>query len=70
MKTKEQMLEDREVARLSQELWELSEFEEQNKERMKKIAHILVQYYLYPNYNKDGMQEMMRKEEVKEKPVR
>ena len=70
MKTKEQMLEDREVARLSQELWELSEFEEQNKERMKEIAHILVQHYLHPNDNKNGLQEMMRKKEVKEKPVR
>jgi len=67
MKTKEQMLEDREVARLSQELWELSEFEEQNKERMKEIAHILVQHYLHPNDNKDGLQR--KKEEVKEKPV-
>lgn len=64
------MLEDREVARLSQELWELSEFEEQNMERMKEIAHILVQHYLYPNNNKNGLQEMMRKKEVKEKPVR
>lgn len=62
MKTKEQMLEDREVARLSQELWELSEFEEQNKERMKEIAHILVQHYLHPNDNKDGLQR--KKEEV------
>lgn len=62
MKTKEQMLEDREVARLSQELWELSEFEEQNKERMKEIAHILVQHYLHPNDNKNGLQ--MKKEEV------
>jgi len=56
------MLEDREVARLSQELWELSEFEEQNKERMKEIAHILVQHYLHPNDNKDGLQR--KKEEV------
>ena len=67
MKTKEQMLEDREVARLSQELWELSEFEEQNKERMKEIAHILVQHYLHPNDNKDGLQEMRMKEKVIQK---
>ena len=67
MKTKEQMLEDREVARLSQELWELSEFEEQNKERMKEIAHILVQHYLHPNDNKDGLQR--KEEEIKEKGV-
>ncbi len=63
MKTKEQMLEDREVARLSQELWELSEFEEQNKERMKEIAHILVQHYLHPNDNKDGLQRKKEKVE-------
>ncbi len=63
MKTKEQMLEDREVARLSQELWELSEFEEQNKERMKEIAHILVQHYLHPNNNKDGLQRKKEKVE-------
>lgn len=63
MKTKEQMLEDREVARLSQELWELSEFEEQNIERMKEIAHILVQHYLHPNDNKDGLQRKKEKVE-------
>lgn len=63
MKTKEQMLEDREVARLSQELWELSEFEEQNKERMKEIAYILVQHYLHPNDNKDGLQRKKEKVE-------
>lgn len=57
------MLEDREVARLSQELWELSEFEEQNKERMKEIAHILVQHYLHPNDNKDGLQGKEKKVE-------
>lgn len=57
------MLEDREVARLSQELWELSEFEEQNKERMKEIAHILVQHYLHPNDNKDGLQGKKEKVE-------
>lgn len=57
------MLEDREVARLSQELWELSEFEEQNKERMKEIAHILVQHYLHPNDNKDGLQRKKEKVE-------
>lgn len=66
MKTREQMLEDREVARLSEELWRLSEFEEQNMERMKEIAHILVQHYLHPNDNKDGLQR--KKEEIK-KPV-
>lgn len=33
---------------LSEELWELSEFEEQNKERMLEIARILVDFYL-PN---------------------
>ena len=63
MKTKEQMLKDREVARLSQELWELSEFEEQNKERMKEIAHVLVQHYLHPNDNKHGLQRKKEKVE-------
>ena len=41
------MLEDREVARLSQELWKLSEFEEQNKERMLEIARVLVDHYMH-----------------------
>lgn len=36
-----------EVERLSEELWELSEFEQQNKERMKEIAHVLVAYYMW-----------------------
>lgn len=36
-----------EVGKLSEELWELSEFEEQNKERMKEIAHVLVTYYMW-----------------------
>ena len=36
-----------EADRLSEELWELSEFEEQNIERMKEIAHILVTYYMW-----------------------
>lgn len=36
-----------EAYKLSEELWELSEFEEQNKERMKEIAHILVTYYMW-----------------------
>lgn len=63
MKTKEQMLQDWEVARLSEELWRLSEFEEQNKERMKEIAHILVQHYLHPNDNKDGLQRKKEKVE-------
>ncbi len=36
-----------EAEKLSEELWELSEFEEKNKERMKEIAHILVAYYMW-----------------------
>jgi hypothetical protein len=36
-----------EAERLSEELWELSEFEEQNIERMKEIAHVLVAYYMW-----------------------
>lgn len=62
-RTKQQMLEDREVARLSEELGRLSEFEEQNKERMKEIAHILVQHYLHPNNNKDDLQRKKEKVE-------
>ena len=56
------MLDQSEVQALSEELWELSEHEEQNMKRMKEIAHILVQHYLYPNNNKDGLQ--MKKEKV------
>jgi hypothetical protein len=36
-----------EVIRLSKELWELSENEEKNMERMKEIAHILTDYYMW-----------------------
>ena len=36
-----------EIDKLIKELNELSEFEEQNKERMKEIAHILVSYYMW-----------------------
>ena len=39
-KTKEEAME------LSEELWELSENEEQNMDRMKEIAKILTQYFL------------------------
>lgn len=35
------------IDRLIYELNELSEFEEQNKERMKEIAHVLVAYYMW-----------------------
>ena len=35
----------KEIDKLIKELNELSEFEKQNKERMKEIAHILVSYY-------------------------
>ena len=35
------------IDRLIYELNELSEFEEQNKERMKEIAHVLVTYYMW-----------------------
>lgn len=41
------MLEDREVQRLSSELGRLSEFEEQNKERMLEIARVLVDHYMH-----------------------
>jgi hypothetical protein len=35
-----------EIDKLVKEINELSEFEEQNKERMKEIAKVLVDYYL------------------------
>ncbi len=41
-------MEKKELDELVKELNELSEFEEQNLERMKEIAHILVQHYLPP----------------------
>ena len=36
-----------EADRLSEELWELSENEQQNIERIKEIAHVLVAYYMW-----------------------
>lgn len=36
-----------EIDKLSEELWELSEFEKQNKERMLEIAKVLVDYYMH-----------------------
>ena len=36
-----------EVNKLVEELNELSEFEKQNLERMKEIAHVLVAYYMW-----------------------
>jgi hypothetical protein len=36
-----------EADRLSKELWELSENEEKNMERMKEIAKVLVAYYMW-----------------------
>lgn len=42
-----------EADKLIEELNELSEFEEQNIERMKEIAHVLVQHYLHPNISKE-----------------
>lgn len=62
------MLDDLQVKALTEELWELSEHEEQNMARMKEIAHVLVNHYLHRNDNEDGLQEMRGKEEVK-KPV-
>lgn len=41
-------MEKKEADELIKELNELSEFEEQNIERMKEIAHVLVQHYLHP----------------------
>ena len=37
----------KEIDKLIKEINELSEFEEQNKKRMKEIAHILVAYYMW-----------------------
>lgn len=34
---------------LIEELWQLSEFEEQNKNRMREIASALVQEYMHPD---------------------
>lgn len=36
-----------EAMELSEELWELSEDEEKNIDRMKEIAHVLTNYYLH-----------------------
>lgn len=36
-----------EADRLSEGIWELSENEQQNLERMKEIAHVLVSYYMW-----------------------
>jgi len=46
-----------EAERLSEELWELSEFEEQNIERMKEIAHVLVAYYMWWKTVQDAEKE-------------
>ena len=45
-----------EAMELSEELWELSEDEEKNIDRMKEIAKILTDFYL--NNNKDGKDGM------------
>ena len=45
-----------EADKLSEELWKLSENEEQNIDRMKEIAKILTDFYL--NNNKDGKDGM------------
>ena len=63
------MLDDLQVKALTEELWELSEHEEQNMARMKEIAHVLVNHYLYPNNNKDGLQEKGWMKKKVEKPV-
>jgi hypothetical protein len=39
-------MEKEKINELIKELNELSEFEQQNKERMKEIAHVLVAYYM------------------------
>ena len=40
-------MDQREVDELVKKLNELSEFEKQNLERMKEIAHVLVAYYMW-----------------------
>lgn len=45
-----------EADKLSEELWELSENEEKNIDRMKQIAKILTNFYL--DNNKDGKDGM------------
>ena len=46
-------MEKQEIDKLVKELNDLSEFEEQNKERMREIAHILCDFYM-PNRNKNA----------------
>ena len=41
------IMEKEKINELIKELNELSEFEDQNKERMKEIAHVLVAYYMW-----------------------
>lgn len=40
-------MERQEINKLVEELNRLSEFEKQNIERMKEIAHVLVTYYMW-----------------------
>lgn len=44
-------MEKQEIDKLIKELNDLSEFEEQNMNRMREIAHILCDFYM-PNRNK------------------
>jgi len=41
------MMDKKEADKLSEELGRLSENEKQNIKRMKEIAHVLVQYYMW-----------------------
>ena len=41
------IMDKEEADKLSKELWELSEHEKQNKERMLEIAKVLVAYYMW-----------------------
>lgn len=45
-------MEKEKINELIKELNELSEFEEQNKARMKEIAHVLVAHYMHKDKNK------------------
>ena len=53
----------KEIDKLIKELNELSEFEEQNKERMKEIAHILVSYYMWWNNVQDAEKSSLQNDQ-------
>lgn len=58
-------MEKQEIDKLVEELNDLSEFEEQNMERMREIATILVDFYM-PNRKKKCLAEDDERESKKE----